>query len=570
MARRAGSTIAGAPGDFLDFAGNVIPKWLGANPQLPGVAPGTSEGISKGLERAGWKDPSAEHPIASQYGSVIGAVTPVAPIVDAAVVRPLGNAFTRAGRLTGEADQAVQGAARSGQQAIVGQHPMPEQVSNLPPVVDVKPQYPGPRADPAVPVSPIEPKPVARTAPQSLSQQLEGHITENADRISAEKKQVWDAYKAENPPKGIDLEDFKADLTQRIARAGTDEEETALRKVLNRVNKIEGESDTQFDSLHKLRRKISEQAKFGETPSGYEAIGLDQARDLSKALGERMKFEHPPYADFAEDYSALGREAKPIGAGYLSELGKTEGADNMLGKALQSPKNVENTIEAMGPGGAQKLDALAVHHVENALGRKSGQELQDAWTNLQPSLAKLPEARKRADELLKTKEMDQAHKGIVDAMMERHANDSAGAAGDWSAQARGAEAEAAAKNKAALASQKASTDFALNAQRAGTEAANRAENIASSYRKPLNILQTNLPPAKRLSTLQSMVSQMKDDGLISDAQHLAFSHQLTDAMNAADKQKKLEMVSKYVAYALTGSYMLSFGGLHAAQLLTHP
>lgn len=567
VARRAVPTIAGSVGDVVDFAGNTVPKLMGFRGLQGHTGAPTSEDVSGALSRIGWQDPSAQHPIASQFGSALGAVTPLGPLTDATVVRPLINKFTKAGELAEEAQAGVSSAARAGQQRIVEQNPMPGPMADPALPTPVRPQYPGPRADEPIPVSPIATKPVARTAPATPSSRLEAHIAENDARLGAEKQAAYERYRAATPPVGIDLQDFKNDLTTRIARAGTDEEATALRKVLNRVNTIEAESDTQFESLDKLRRQMGKQAAYGETPSGYEAIGKTQARDLNKALGERMKAEHPAYAEYTKKYRDLAQESAPSGSAFLKQAGADEGSANLVKNALASPKNVDQTIAAIGKDGVTKLDALALQHVQSILGRKSGQALEDAITDLGPSLERLPDARAEAQRILKRDQLELANQGTVDNILKMHGERVKQGAASYGAEVKGAKDVADTANKAALAKHANEAEGAARGFSANVKASQAAQETARSYTPMLNNLQQDVSPARRVDVLRSMTEKMWKDGLISDAEHAGFGAQIERASNAADKQKALQTLSKYVAYTLTGNYMISFGGPHLISYL---
>lgn len=568
VARSAVPTIIGAPGDMIDFAGNTVPRWLGAKGLGGKTGLPTSEDVSGALGRAGWADQRQEHPIASQFGGALGAVTPMGPIADAAVIRPMIGKFTRGAQLAEDAQRGVSGAAQAGRDAIVGQHPMPTPAGVAPPVQDVRPTFPGPRADEPIPVQPLPARPPARTAPATPSSQLEAHIAENDARIAAEKQAAFQKYKEAPPPKGIDLQEFKDDITTRISRAGTEEEANALRKVLNNINRIESESDTQFESLDKLRRQLGKQAKFGEETSGYEAIGAQQGRELNRALGERMKAEHPAYAEYTKKYSDLSQEAAPSSASFLKQAGAEEGSANLVKNALASPKNVDQTIAAIGADGAKKLDSLAVTHVQNTLGRKTGQALEDAYTDMLPSLEKLPQARARAESLIRSKQLDQANEGIVEKLMQQHTERVKQGAADYAAGVKGAKDEAAAQTAMRMAQARNQTGAALREQKAAEAAHREAQQVADSYTPLLNNLQNAELPKRRISMLRAMNDKMRNDKLISDTQHAAFGEQIEAAASAADKQQKLQTLSKYIAYTLTGNYMISFGGPHLVSYLS--
>ncbi len=566
VARRAIPTIAGAPGDLIDFAGNTIPGWVGAKGLGGRTGLPTTEDVSDVLGRAGWKDQRAEHPTASMLGGGLGAVTPMGPVADAAVIRPLIGKFTKGAQLAEDAQRGVTGAAQAGRDAIVGQHPMPDVRAPAAPVQDVRPVYPGPRADEPVPVSPIGTKPPARTAPTTPSSQLEAHIAENDARIAAEKQAAYNEYKAATPPKGIDLQEFKDNVQVQIARAGTEEEANALRKVLNNINRIESESDTQFESLDKLRRQLGKKAKFGDDVSGFEAIDANLARDLNRQLGERMKAEHPAYAEYTKKYGDLSQEAKPSSGAFLQQA--EGGAKDLVSNALRSPESVDQTIAAIGADGAKKLDALAVKHVQNQLGRKSGQALEDAYTDLAPSLAKLPEAAKRARELVNGKQLDQASEGIVEKLMAQHAERVKQGAADYAAGVKGAKDEAAAQTAMRMAQARNETGAALRAQQVAEAEHRTAQATADAYRPILNNLQNAGDAGRRVDLMRSLNDKMLRDNLISDVQHKAFIEQIESAAHAAKKQQQLENVSKYLAYALTGSYMISFGGPAAVKYIS--
>lgn len=553
----------GAGGDAEQFLANDVPRIAGQ--VFPNAGLGhpatedqtilpTTQDMSRHLTQIGIPA-NPEHAKAEGVGNFVGGA--VAPTIASEnwITRPAMAKMGKAQQLGEEAAQSVGGAARAGQERIVGQHPLPGPMADPALPTPVKPRYPGPLADEAIPVVPVTPKPPVRTAASRLDEELAGHVATQAEKLAAEKQAVYEAYKAQPAPHGIDLEDFKADLAQRIARAGTDEEATTLRKVLNRVHTIEAESDTQFESLDKLRRQLGKKAAFGETPSGYEAIGKTQARELNQALGERMKAEHPAYGEYTEKYAKL------------SKAGDTIANVKDMASTLKTPSAVDDAIKALGDGGVQKLDSLAVKHVQSAMGRKSGQALEDAYTDLAPSLQKLPEARAAAEKLLQRNQLELANQGIVDNILKAHGERVKGAAAGYAADVKGAEKAAADVNKAALAAHANEAEGAARGFSAKVRANEAAKQTAASYTPMLNNLQQDIAPARRISVLRSMNDKMLADGIIGPAEHAGFGAQIEKAANAAEKQKALQTLSKYVAYTLTGNYMISFGGPHLVSYL---
>lgn len=613
--------IVGAPGDFenaFQSTGEALQGVDHRDPALEGhrTALPTSEEVSQGLSKIGLKPDPYRQGTEQGAGVVASLALPVAVSQAARVPGAM-----RTERLGNEAREAVQGAAQRGQQQIVGQHPLPVPQEPGAPVVGVQPQYPQPRApqpqmpdippsypQPRAPEAPLPvpqvPAPVARTAPNTLGGELEGHIAENEARLGAAKGARWEQYQQElaAETKPVDINDVidktttKAAKSEKSVRVAMDKANDSLKDIRDNTDMSRADKIT---ALHNLKRQMAEAGKDVADASGYAALKGNVAKSLEKDINAAIKSNSPAYERFTKDYQVLSAEAEPLDRTFLKGVGESEGTTS-IATALRDPKNVDSTIAAMGPGGAEKLDTLAVKHVQNQLGRKSGQQLEDAITDLGPSLEKLPQAREAAQQLLNG---DQLKRGIEGAAKtieqvnvdrtkmalgaqragEKAAEDAAatanaaraaqrkaatsGSLAEQKAANKAAEDAAAAENALKLEQAKNQTGAALKGQKQATLAHEGAQETAKSYTPLLNNLQQDVSPARRIKVLRQMNDKMLKDGLIGDAEHAGFGAQIEKAANAAEKQQALQTLSKYVAYTLTGNYMISFGGPHLVSYL---
>lgn len=543
MARGIVTGVGGIPGNTEDALVHKLPKALGFEGDTGKLPDGsstffpTSEDIGEGLAHLGWKADKSRADVEA-LGDTIGGIFVLPSAVNAGIVgegaRALKGKLVHMGE-GGKAGDTIRGMTESiGQKGvqradeIVGQTPMPkvpkpsEAPMNSPPV---------PNRETLLNDLPGQ----GRTAAATTSGKLEGAITAHSDSLQAEKTIEYQKYLASMAEGVAPVNTGKVRklIEQRMEKGGTGDTRTAMGKVLNDLNHIEQanmSSTERFQALDEIRRQSGQKAKFGDAPTGYAGISASDGRALNAALGDAMKEAHPPYAEYTKKYHDLSQESEPAAAKFLASVGETEGGGTLMDAALRNPKNVATAIKSMG-GDTAAFDKMAAEHLTTKAGRLTTAAAREKFvTDTGPMLENLPGAQKAVAEAVRRGDLTDAMEGL----------------------AKKFESEGAATAKASDALNAA--DF-----KASKGAHEAAVKRAEDYRNDLQQMQY-APLNTQAGHLSSMVKRMKADKLISEGEADSLYKQVQAAGAAVDKQAALRQLSKYVAYSLTGNYLVSFGG----------
>lgn len=520
--RGAVQGLVGGPGALEDFATHTIPGALGVKGERGRLPDGSDtffpkpSDVGAALTRAGVPE-YPDQPLATAAGEFLGgAFTPGPPAGRAgkAGSEAAMGALRRAaaGGKAGETIRGLAGnvgdtaAARAAQR--VAETPAPTPMAPASSGLKFKPQAP------AMPVPPLE-----------VSGKLEQAIAANDARLGEAKTAAYNKF-AETLPTAPapDIEPLKETLRAKMRDAGTADARNAYEKLLNDLSHVEQESQTKFQAYDQIRRQLAQKAKFGEEVSGYGAIAANEAKDAARQLGDAMKEAHPPYAEYTKKYSDLSRESQPAGAKFLASVGEKEGGD-LMAAALRSPKNVDTAIAAMG-GDTAVFDKLASQYVMNKL-PASLVSMEKFINEMSPTIAKLPATQK----------------ALTTAVQKAHLQVALEGAAQRAEKALAERAQGVATNAAA--------QQALHDQ---------AQATANSYAPKLIRLQKATDPKEQATLLNSVVDSMQKDGLITLDEYRAYVDQINSANTALKRQAALQRLSKFIVYALTGNYLISFGG----------
>lgn len=542
LARGAVTGLVGAPGNVEDALTHGLPKALGFAGDTGKLPDGsstffpTSKDVGAGLDKLGWKADKSRA-ATEESGDALGGTLPMPAALDAGLVGEGGRALKstlvhmRDGGKAGDTIRDL--TSKVGQQGvdraekIVGETPMPkvptpsEIPANSPPVPNratLLDDLPGQGKTPAA----------------TTSGKLEQAITDHSDSLQAEKTIEYQKYLAsmQDGVAPVNTSKVRKLIEQRMEKGGTGDTRTAMGKVLNDLNHIEQANMSpaeRFQALDEIRRQAGQKAKFGDAPTGYAGISASDGRALNMALGDAMKDAHPPYAEYTRKYHDLSQESEPATAKFLSAVGETEKGTTMMDAALRSPDNVKTAIKAMG-GDTAAFDKLASEHLVTKVGRMSPAAREKAITELQPMLAQLPGTQKAVAEAVRRADLTDAMEGLAKKFE--------------------TEGTATAKAKDALNA----SDY--TAAKGAHEA---AVAKADGYRSDLMRMQ-HAPLNQQAGNLSGVVKRMVDDKLIAPGEAESLYKQIEAAGAAIDKQKALRQLSKYVAYSLTGNYLVSFGG----------
>jgi Transglycosylase SLT domain len=499
----------GAVGNLEDFGTNTVPNFAR---RMVGQPDGsqertlfpTSDTVSHVLDNVGWKS----NPAWADYeeGANIGAQ----------MLMPGAKAIESGAGLSVDAGRALerygQGGAATDTLRRMSKDMQGRVESAVQPRVGV--EVPAPRPGQA-----IEGLPGARAgqaaAPTDVNTQLRQRIADEAKRVSdaktttrADYETALDAEYAGGRPK-LDLSDFHDALTERI-RMATGDSKKALRSFANDVHEAEADAQTPkelFEKMDELRRNVMKKAKFGENPTGYDAILPKTAKDVSRDMKTLMD-QSPAYKAYTKQYADLSRESADAGANFLSKAGEKEGSTDFMGAALRSPDNIDRAIKASG-GDAKAFDQLAAQHVVRDIKDLSPEKLATWVSDNKPMLDKLPETRQAVTKFGQQLDRTTMQDGLAKK----------------------------------LAAQ-------------GVTDADRVH----AYDGYAQVLQ-NTPAQKQGPILQQMAKRMyEQDHLLTKEEYGAYIANLEKASAQANRFQAMRNLSKYLGYALTGQYMLSFGG----------
>jgi hypothetical protein len=495
--------FANKPVEWLDMAGVHVPR--APIPGLYNVGIPGSKDIDEGLSALGWK-PDTAYPDEQDRGAIAGSF-----LMPGGAAKNVPSGISSLGK-TGRLVEAASGGVKDAMEARGIRAP-----DSAPfPSVDV--------------VSPAPPLPVPkRVAPNALNAELEGHIAANETRLQAAKQAAYKGYETGVKAEGeagatLDLTDLKKDLNDRLSKTKNKDLKNSVRTLRDEVEDLDADTKLthaeKFEQLDQIRRRVRAAGK-GVNATGYDALKGGVADKLTVDIGVPMKKASPAYDKYTGEYHDLSKESEPLDRTFLKGAGEKEGMVQMRA-ALQNPKNVESSIAAMGPGGAAKFDALAAKHVQNELAGKTGAALEKAYTDMGPSLEKLPQARATAERMFNRAQRQETLEGIVQRAQSLHLDQ--------------------------------------------TKDAISARQFAGKYEPMLAHLQ-NADLSRRPAALHSAIQQMQADGLISPAEYAAFDKQIATAQQAVDKSKAFQTLSKYLIYSISGNYMLSFGGPHLVEYL---
>ena len=586
-ARGAVRGALGSLGDLENLGANTVPnfvrKTVGAapTPDEKTIFP-TSETVGKVLDTFGWH----ENPAWKDYeeGGVMGGgmLIPGSAASEGAsnTAKAVKNYAEKGGKggqqMRGLVDQiggeatAATGERVTNAERIVGETPMPN-VRAPKPVTPIKPEPVGDFGPSPTPVPQRErladnlgSSKGAPTALADLSTDFESAVTAHSDSLRTQKQAVWNEFQTSlGDQKMVDLTGLKAQLGKKLEDAGTSAARDSYASLLNDISHVEANSQTPIEAIQEIRKQLAGKAKFGQETTGYAAVSANDAKDFSKQIGSALREGHDAYGPFADKYRELSLASEPAGAKFLKSVGETEGGANLMGSAMKSPKNVETAIAAMG-GDTKKFDELATKYIANQIANKSGTALEKFVKETSPMTRNLPEARAAMESFVQRTQLTEAREAIAKKVEE-----------GLTARSKAIMESQKAADKATETLGKQSTATALARQRGEEAAAMTAKQAhetalatAADYRADLTVLQSK-PPEGQGPALTSIIERMRKDGLIDEPKFNAFVGQIKDANNAVGKEKAFRSLAKYITYALTGNYLVSFGGPAAFRYLTH-
>lgn len=551
IVRRAVPDVAGIPGDLVDFAANKVPGFFGKAPQLPQVQPATSGAISKDLERAGWPDRAIQHPIADMTGSGTAMAIPVgeaAKVVASPVARKVGQVladYGGGGKIGRDIDQfgrEVTGTADMRRTKAIDDARAP----------DVKPQ-PGAVRQGAKPVEPAsdwttEGLPGTRekgrpAAPQDIDKEFEDTAFATKEGIKSEKQDIRSTMEWQRMTQKpeVDLEPIKTNLGDLIENSAGPGRKAAL-AARTHVEEIENIKDpvARFEQLDQLKRELAKRGglEAGTDASGYAAISEKQSRALRTVIDQQLK-EWAPFEKYTEGYAAAGNaEAK---AKFLKSIGETEQGGSFMTGALRGPKNVALAKKALGDGGAEKFDDMASRYVVSQLSGKSAADIEKWGLQNEATLREIPQTAKTVFEMQRRADQTLAEQGLYKEALEKFETD------------RKIDQSALLRN--------------MNAQQTQEAAEAAARETARSLIPSMTAVQVAKSPKEQASAIGGLIKDLHGKGMIDDAQYTTWAEQLSSMQKSASRQAALQTMAKYISYAVTGNYLVSFGGPAAAKYL---
>lgn len=551
VARRAVPVAVGAPGDFIDFAANKVPQFfgregLGGHTGLP-----TSEDISGVLSRAGWADQRDAHPIASQMGTALGSVVPVGEAARA-VVNPIVQKTGQVLADYGAGGQIGRDINRFGQQVANLANMRRAKIVDDVRAPDVKPGL-APVRQGEAPIKPaenwsVEGLPGVRkdgrpAAPQDLDTEFENSAFATKEGIKAEKTDIRSTMEWQRMTKKpeVDLEPIKDHLTGLIENSAGPGRKAAI-AARQHVEEIENIQDpvARFEQLDQFKRELAKRGGFeaGTDASGYAAIAEKQSRELRNVVDTQLK-DWKPFEKYTTDYAnASAQEAK---ANFLKNVGEPESGASFMRGAFKGPKNVALAKKALGEGGDAKFDEMASHYVVSQLQGKSASAIEKWSLKNEATLRELPQAaqtvlrmQQRADRVL-------AEQGLYETALKQHATNQA-------------------IDVSALTG-------ALNAQKSQEAAEAAARATARSLTPAITAVQVAKTPKEQATAIGGLINELHGKGMIDDAQYKVWAEQLSAMQKSASRQAALQTMAKYISYAVTGNYLVSFGGPAAAKYI---
>ena len=276
------------------------------------------------------------------------------------------------------------------------------------------------------PIAPVGmPSLEAPLAPSKMqvNSTLRNVLGAKADAVDAQRSAAGDeinntiaatpqAKLEETDPLYKQLGTLKSNLIAQQSRAGTTVSRNALQAIINDVEHIRNGSDTPLSSLVELRRQLSQKARFGEPVQGFDAIGAQNAADLSKRLNSILDQHIPGYDAARAKYGDVLGQQEPFRASFFKDLGADEtGGGDMAARVLSSPENLAKAKMAMG-GDTPALDSLLAKRVQADLAGKSAHDIAQYIQERQPVLKDLPQASKVAMDVQSAQEAREALKAV--------------------------------------------------------------------------------------------------------------------------------------------------------------
>lgn len=517
---RGGLTGAlGSVGNIENFVTQDVPSWFGqkktTNNGVLGattIAPQSSD-VSQALTEMGWA-PDKQHQTAEGVGNFIGGSYIPGERLGAATESVVKGGIKGANRIVERSYKPLERttANLAGKVAQNSARVAPSEAAALVPRLEKSASLDG---LPGVVRNQPAGKQAVDEAFQAGAMKHEAtlHTAKQAAQAELEKQTAAMPF----PPKP-DMAPVQSLLKGMAANAGPKAEMTATNRVLADINRVVKDNPDPFNALTKIKRDVARKAGFGQTVTGYEGIDAANAKKIYGAINEALTTAHPAYGAFLKKYGELSTESAPFDSRFLKSLGEPEsGGASMVDAAMKSPQNVKLAIKALG-GSTKDFDALASQRVVDKLAGKSSADIERYLVQNSKTLAELPSTRRTVTSMLQRSDIHEATQGI--------------------------EARAVAQGQSAAS----------------------ARELARGYTVDLKSLQAK-EPMQRVAAMHSLVNKMEKAGSLDAAGADALRAQIEAASKSADKAKAWRAVSKYLVYALSGKYLLSFGGPAAFEVL---
>ena len=406
-ARGLVSGVVGAPGDIESMVTPKLPKTSplsGHETALP-----TSEEVSQGLSKLGWKEPpksisgyqtAGEYTPAvlsagkAAYGLGKFGVTKASELANLLTgkttqtqAEKLGAEATKAGESGGKALTE----AEKAQQAELAKSAERQTMATR---TGEKAEAAGGRALKGLPgVSTVKEgdafKPVPQTA-TDVGRYIRGQAKNFVDSIKKQRsaaadqnfksalqearakqgKQVYVDTKLQSAPDAfVDTSPMLNQIDSMISRGGSSD---YLRSIENLKSDLAKTKD--FEGLEVIRRRLGD-AAFGLPEEGYKAIGQGFAKDMYSKLSKQMKDYSPSFAKYLDDYKRLSQNLEVYGTKVGKGITQTQdaagnyfakSADQVAKDAFKSPENYEQLVEALG-GNKQVAEAAARRYFASQL-----------------------------------------------------------------------------------------------------------------------------------------------------------------------------------------------------------
>jgi hypothetical protein len=233
-------------------------------------------------------------------------------------------------------------------------------------------------------------------------------------RIAALQKELASVQRT--GASGVTLDDGLSRLRESVDSMSQHEvgmPQAELHKISSQIEDIQKNPNTQLERLIKLRRLLSQKAKFGEPVTGFDAIGTHNAAKLSGAINDLIDDHIPEYAEMRGQYKNLLDAQEPAASRLLSAMGEAEGSKDYTGAILRDPKNLKLAVDAAGD--LEAVDSAVAQRVQADLHGKSISAMQSYVDEHLPVLQKLPKAQKAATDIVSRAEAAQALQEIQKA-----------------------------------------------------------------------------------------------------------------------------------------------------------